>query len=111
MPVSFDDDKAAGQIVTMYQERRSQRSGQFRRMQEIRDHYNGDVIVPLPELDEAEKPAIPNLIAQGIDAFAMRVASVLPDVQDLFAHNALNGLRGYRIDSHTRSWELPWRVF
>ena len=22
MPVSFDDDKAAGQIVTMYQERR-----------------------------------------------------------------------------------------
>ena len=81
MPVSFDDDKAAGQIVTMYQERRSQRSGQFRRMQEIRDHYNGDVIVPLPELDEAEKPAIPNLIAQGIDAFAMRVASVLPDVQ------------------------------
>ena len=47
----------------------------------IRDSYNGDVIVPLPELDEAEKPAIPNLIAQGIDAFAMRVASVIPDIQ------------------------------
>jgi hypothetical protein len=65
----------------MYQERRTSRSGLFRRMQEIRDHYNGDVIVPLPELDEAEKPAIPNLIAQGIDQFAMRVASVIPDVQ------------------------------
>ena len=81
MALSPDNDKAAGQIVTMYQERRMSRSGMFRRMQEVRDHYNGDVIVPLPELDEAEKPAIPNLIAQGIDAFAMRVASVLPDVQ------------------------------
>jgi len=81
MPLSPDNDKASGQIVQMYQERRTQRSGTFRRMQEIRDHYNGDVIVPLPELDEAEKPAIPNLIAQGIDSFAMRVASMLPDIQ------------------------------
>ena len=81
MALSIDNDKAAAQIVTMYQDRRSGRSAMFRRMQEIRDHYNGDVIVPLPELDEAEKPAIPNLIAQGIDQFAMRVASVLPDIQ------------------------------
>lgn len=81
MALSPDNDKAAGQIVTMYQERRMSRSGSFRRMQEIRDHYNGDVIVPLPELDEAEKPAIPNLIAQGIDQFAMRVASIVPDIQ------------------------------
>ena len=81
MALSPDNYKASGQIVTMYQERRMSRSGMFRRMQEVRDHYNGDVIVPLPELDEAEKPAIPNLIAQGIDQFAMRVASVLPDIQ------------------------------
>ena len=81
MALSPDNDKAAGQIVRMYQERRMQRSGQFKQMQDIRDHYNGDIIVPLPELDEAERPAIPNLIAQGIDAFAMRVASVQPDIQ------------------------------
>lgn len=81
MALSPDNDKAAGQIVSMYQERRMSRSGIFKRMAEVRDHYNGDVIVPLPELDEAEKPAIPNLIAQGIDQFSMRVASVLPDIQ------------------------------
>jgi hypothetical protein len=81
MALSPDNDKASGQIVSMYQERRMSRSGIFRRMQEVRDHYNGDVIVPLPELDEAERPAIPNLIAQGIDQFAMRVASTLPDIQ------------------------------
>ena len=81
MALSPDNEKAAAKIVSLYQERRSQRSGLFRRMQEIRDHYNGDVIVPLPELDDAEKPAIPNLIASGIDQFAMRVASVMPDIQ------------------------------
>jgi hypothetical protein len=80
MALAPDNEKAASQIVTMYQQRRMERSAMFRRMQEIRDHYNGDVIVPLPELDEAEKPAIPNLIAQGIDQFAMRVASILPDI-------------------------------
>ena len=81
MALSPDNEKAAAKIVSLYQERRAQRSGLFRRMQEIRDHYNGDVIVPLPELDEAERPAIPNLIASGIDQFAMRVASVMPDIQ------------------------------
>jgi hypothetical protein len=80
MALSPDKDTAAVQVVSMYQERRTHRSGLFKRMQEVRDHYNGDVIVPLPELDEAEKPAIPNLIAQGIDSFAMRVASTLPRI-------------------------------
>ena len=80
MGLSPDNATAAGQIVKMYQDRRMSRSGIIKRMTEVRDHYNGDVIVPLPELDEAERPAIPNLIAQGIDQFSMRVASVLPDV-------------------------------
>jgi len=81
MSLSPDNDKASGQIVSMYQDRRMQRSGMFQRMQEIRNHYNGDVLIPLPELDELEKPAIPNLLAQGIDQFAMRVASTMPDIQ------------------------------
>src|SRR5487761_2378394 len=80
MALSPDKDTAAAQIVKSYQDRRTQRSGLFKRMQEVRDHYNGDVVVPLPELDEAERPAIPNLIAQGIDSFAMRVASTLPRI-------------------------------
>jgi len=75
-----DQEKAAAQIVTLYQERRRDRGGLFGKMEEIRRHYNGDIIIPLPELDDMEKPAIPNLIAQGIDQFAMRVASVMPDI-------------------------------
>jgi len=99
MALAPDNDKAAGQIVTMFQERQMSRSGIFKRMAEVRDHYNGDVIVPLPELDEAERPAIPNLIAQGIDQFSMRVASVLPDIQ----YPALrNGIQASENKAHDR---------
>lgn len=80
MALSYDNDEAASQIVVLYQGRRRDRGALFSRMDEIRRHYNGDIVVPLPELDEMEKPAIPNLIAQGIDQFAMRVASVMPDI-------------------------------
>ena len=80
MALSFENDAAAAQIISMFQERRKNRAGIFNRMDEVRRHYNGDVMVPLPELDEMEKPAIPNLIAQGIDQFAMRVASTMPDI-------------------------------
>ena len=99
MALAPDNDKAAGQIITMYQERRMRHSGLIKRMMEVRDHYNGDVIVPLPELDDAEKPAIPNLIAQGIDQFSMRVASVLPDIQ----YPALrNGIQASENKAHDR---------
>jgi hypothetical protein len=99
MALSFDNGKAGEQIVTMYQERRRDRAGIFNRMDEVRRHYNGDVMVPLPELDEMEKPAIPNLIAQGIDQFAMRVASTMPDI----SYPALRpGIQGSENKAHDR---------
>lgn len=49
-------------------------------MRHIRDHYNGDVIVPLPEIDSTEASAVANLLAQGLDQTAMRIASVMPDI-------------------------------
>jgi len=104
MALSPDNDKAAGQIVTMYQERRMSRSGMFRRMQEVRDHYNGDVIVPLPELDEAEKPAIPNLIAQGIDQFAMRVASTLPNINYPALRPGIQASENKAMDRKRANW-------
>jgi hypothetical protein len=49
-------------------------------MRRIRAAYNGDIIVPLPELDAHEQSSVANLLAQGLDQTAMRIASVLPDV-------------------------------
>ena len=49
-------------------------------MRTLRDYYNGDVIVPLPEINSDEKSAVANLLAQGLDQTAMRIASTRPDI-------------------------------
>ena len=49
-------------------------------MRDARDHFNGDIVVPLPEMDADERPAVANLMAQGVDQTSMRVASVLPNM-------------------------------
>lgn len=67
-------------IFARYRERMSEQSPVLAQMREIRAAYNADMVVPLPELDETEKPAVANLVATGTDQLGMRVASVLPDV-------------------------------
>ena len=46
----------------------------------VLEQYNGDTMVPLPELDQQQKPAVANLLGLGLDQFAQRIASVLPDI-------------------------------
>ena len=72
--------KGAEEIVDLYYTRSSNHAGAKERMRHIRDHYNGDVIVPLPEIDSTEASAVANLLAQGLDQTAMRIASVTPDI-------------------------------
>jgi hypothetical protein len=72
--------KSAEQIVDLYYTRSSNHAGVKERMRLIRDHYNGDVIVPLPEIDSTEASSVANLLAQGLDQTAMRIASVTPDI-------------------------------
>ena len=72
--------KTAEEIVDLYYTRSSNHAGVKERMRHIRDHYNGDVIVPLPEIDSTESSSVANLLAQGLDQTAMRIASVTPDI-------------------------------
>ena len=72
--------KTAEEIVDLYYTRSSNNAGVKEKMRHIRDHYNGDVIVPLPEIDTTESSAVANLLAQGLDQTAMRIASVTPDI-------------------------------
>src|SRR5215831_5838454 len=71
---------AADLIVQWYRARRAAQSPARARMAEIRDIYNGDVQVPLPELDRNEQAAVANLISQGLDQMAMRIASTVPSI-------------------------------
>jgi hypothetical protein len=47
-------------------------------MREVRQLANGDVIVPLNELDRNTKSSVANLLVQGLDQMSMRVASTMP---------------------------------
>ena len=52
-------------------------------MREIADLYDGDIIVPLPEFQSDERPAIANIARQGINQTAQRIASVFPEIDAL----------------------------
>ena len=70
---------SALEIVELYNERVKRSGAPQQVMREIAALYDGDVIVPLPELSDEERPAIANIARQGIDQTAQRIASVFPE--------------------------------
>lgn len=72
--------KTVEEIIGLYTTRTRTNDRAKQRMREVRDYYNGDVIIPLPELDSNEKSAVANLLSQGLDQTAMRIASTSPDI-------------------------------
>jgi hypothetical protein len=50
----------------------------MRRMREVRDLANGDVVIPLSELDRNARTNVANLLVQGLDQTSMRIASTMP---------------------------------
>lgn len=71
----------ADEIAEIYFNRSNANSEVKARQRTILDHYNGDVILPLPEMDKHEAPAVANLLMQGLDQTAMRIAAELPNVE------------------------------
>jgi len=47
-------------------------------MREVRDLANGDVVIPLSELDRNARTNVANLLVQGLDQTSMRIASTMP---------------------------------
>ena len=72
--------RSAEQIVALYRERKKRQDPRIITMETVLSIYEGRFQLPLPELDRNEKPAVANLMGQGIDAIAMRMASVSPNV-------------------------------
>lgn len=68
------------QILSLWHERRTAMGPMANKMEEIKKLYNGDLILPLPQIDKVEKAAVANLVQQGIDNYGARVASVKPNV-------------------------------
>lgn len=72
--------RSLDEIMALLLERKAAQSPVIDQMAKLRDAYNGDVVIPLPEMDRNEQAAVANLIATGLDQSAMRIASVMPDV-------------------------------
>jgi hypothetical protein len=71
---------SADEVVAKLQRRRSDRGMELSRMIAIRDAYHGDVVVPLPEIEAEEIPAVANLLNQGLEQMSLRVSSVMPNI-------------------------------
>lgn len=67
-------------IVNLYSSRKRALQPRMAQMEEVKAAYEGKLDIPLPELDRNERPMVANLIAQGIDQNAMRIASTMPNV-------------------------------
>lgn len=67
-------------IMGTLERRRQERGLIIEQMRRIRDAYNGDMVVPLPEMNSTEDSSVANLIVTGVDQTAQRIASVVPAI-------------------------------
>lgn len=68
------------EIVALYMQRKAEMSPVNAKRLEVRDAYNGDLRVVIPDAGRADPPAVANLLNKGVDQMAGRVASVLPSI-------------------------------
>jgi hypothetical protein len=68
------------EIAHLYQQRRSQAGPDRQRMRDIRSLYQGDIAIPLPEMQRDERTTVVNFARMGINQLGMRTASVMPVV-------------------------------
>ena len=72
--------KSADDILALYTQRVKLYGGLHAKMRQIQDIYNGTANIPLPEVERNAPANIPNLLAQGVDQMAGRIASVTPTI-------------------------------
>lgn len=68
----------AEEIVQLYEQRKRVAGPIHEQMKKVRELSNGDVIVPLNELDKTAQASVANLLVIGLDQMSMRVASTMP---------------------------------
>jgi hypothetical protein len=70
--------KSVEEIVDLYRQRVTAQGPVLSQMRQVRQLANGDVVVPLNELDRNTKSSVANLLVQGLDQMSMRVSSTMP---------------------------------
>lgn len=70
---------APEEVTALYDERRKERGPLLTQWADVTMHANGDVTVPLSELDKNDRATVVNLFPQGLEQLSTRAGSVLPD--------------------------------
>lgn len=68
------------EIVLLYRQRKDAMAEVMAKRAKVRDAYNGDMRIALPDIGREERAAVANLVNTGLDQMAMRVASTLPTI-------------------------------
>ncbi len=68
----------ADEIVNLYKIRREAQGPLMRQMRQVQELVNGDIILPLNELDKNAKSSVANLVSVGLEQMSMRIASTMP---------------------------------
>lgn len=70
----------AQDILALYVQRSTDLAPMHSAMRQVKDIYDGSATVPLPDMGTDQGAAVPNLLAQGVDQMAGRIASTSPMV-------------------------------
>lgn len=70
--------KTVEEIVALYRDRSQAQGPLIQQMREVRRLANGEVVVPLSELDRTARTSVANLFVTGMEQMAMRVTSTMP---------------------------------
>ena len=72
--------RSIDEILSLYKQRVKHYGTLHGKMRTIQSIYNGTAQVPLPDMEQADQPSVPNLLAQGVDQMSGRISSVVPTV-------------------------------
>jgi hypothetical protein len=95
-------------ILALYRQRTTYYAPLHSRMRVIQQIYNGTAEVPLPDMEQNSMPYAPNLLAQGVDQMAGRIASVIPSIT--FASKNSNRTEMRRVQTASRVLTGWWQA-
>ena len=72
--------KNIDEILKLYKQRVQYYGPMHSKMRTIQSIYNNTAQIPMMDMDRSDSPSVPNLLAQGVDQMAGRIASVIPSV-------------------------------
>ena len=104
----------AQEIVELYKLRVKSQGPVLEQMRAIKQLANGEIIIPLNELDHNAKTSVANLLTLGLDQMSMRVSSTMPTPYFPLCEKDRNEQRTLPVIGSEQSWrcgmQTAWKA-